>query len=330
MPIQITIIGLGQVGASMGLALAKIKDQAVRVGNDSDPSITRRAEKLGAIDKSTINLPSAVRDADIVILAVPVDEIRETMEIIAQDLKPGSVLIDTSPVKDQVMAWAKELLPAEDRFFVSLTPSLNPAYLMEADLGPESARADLFQKSLFLITSMPGIDESAITLAANLIQILGATSLFADNVEADGLLAYSHLLPQLVSAALVNATTNQSGWREARKLASYHYAQATEPALHPDETNDLGKTALLNADNAVRMLDQMLIELRGLRDEIAEGDAEALKKRLEQARANREVWWNERLAAEWDKSPTKDVKLPTGGEMLGKLFLGLRPKKDRK
>jgi prephenate dehydrogenase len=330
MPIQITIIGLGQVGTSIGLALAKIKDQAVRVGNDRDPGVTRRAEKLGAIDRSSINLPSAVRDADLVILALPVDEIRETLEIIAQDLKPGSVLIDTSPVKNSVMAWAKELLPGEDRFFVALTPSLNPAYLMEPDAGPESAHADLFQKSLFLITSLPGVDESAITLAANLVQILGATSLFADNEEADGLLSYSHLLPQLVSAALVNATTNQTGWREARKLAGQHYASATEPALHPDETTELGQAAMLNAENAVRMLDQMLIELRDLRDEIADGNAEALKKRLEHARTNRELWWKERLAAEWEKSPTRDVRMPTGGEMIGKLFVGMRPKKDRK
>lgn len=330
MPIQITIIGLGQVGTSIGLALAKIKDQVVRVGNDRDPSVTRRAEKLGAIDRSTINLPSAVSEADVVILAVPVDEIRDTIEVIAQDLKPGSVLIDTSPVKKPVMEWAKELLPPEDRYFIALTPSLNPAYLSEADNGPESAHEDLFQKSLFLITTMPGIDESAINLTANIIQVLGATSLFADNVEADGLLAYSHLLPQMVSAALVNATTKQSGWREARKLAGYAYAKSTDPVLHLDETAELGKSALCNADNIVRMLDQVIIELRDLRDEIAEANAEAVKERLETARDNRILWWNERQTAQWDANPTKGVQLPSGGEWLGKLFVGMRPKKDRK
>jgi prephenate dehydrogenase len=330
MPLQITIIGLGQVGASIGLALAKIKDQAVRVGNDREPGITRQAEKLGAIDRSTINLPSAVKDADVVILAVPVDEIRETLETIAQDLKPGAVLIDTSPVKSQVMAWANELLPGNDRYFIALTPSLNPAYLMEADAGLESAHADLFQKSLFLITTLPGVDESAVNLASSLIQVLGATSLFADDVESEGLLAYSRVLPQLVSAALVNATTKQTGWREARKLAGQAYAQATEPVLHFDETTDLGKTALFNRDNTVRMLDQMLIELRELRDEIADQDAEAVKKRLAQAQENRAVWWKQRLTADWEPSPSKDVRMPTGGDVLGKLFLGMRPKKDRK
>lgn len=328
MPVQITIIGLGQVGASIGLALAKVKDQVTRIGNDREPTIARQAEKAGAVDKTVFNLPSAVREADVVILALPVDEIHETIEIIAQDLKPGSVLIDTSPIQSEVMKWAKELLPGDDRYFVSLAPSLNPAYLMETGTGVEHAHADLFQNSLLLISSMPGIDESALTLATNLAQILGANSLFSDAVEADGLMAYSHLLPQLVSAALVNATIDQPGWREARKLASHAYAQATEPALHPVESKALGQAALLNGENTVRMLDQVIAELRRLRDSLAEQNAAAVEERLGHAIQGREEWWNQRLSASWEPKPTRDVHIPTGGEVFGRLF-GLRPKKDK-
>lgn len=328
MAIQITIIGLGQVGASIGLALGKVKDQAVRIGNDREPTVSRQAEKMGAVDKIIVNLPASVEKADVVILALPVDEIRETMEIIAQDLKPGSVLIDTSPVTGKVMEWAKELLPGEDRYFIALTPSLNPAYLMETDSATSNAHADLFQNSLMLITSMPGIDESAITLATNLAQILGATPLFADPAEAEGLISYSHFLPRLVSAALVNATIDEAGWREARKLAGHAYAQATEPVLHLDETKRLGTAALLNAQNTVRMLDQMIASLRQLRDTIAQQDAAGLQERLEHARVGRETWMNQRLAGSWETAGKQGPRIPTGGEVIGRLF-GLRPKKEK-
>lgn len=327
MPVQITIIGLNRVGASIGLALAKIKDQATRIGNDRDPGIARQAEKLGAIDKTVINLPSAVREADVVILAVPVDEIRETIEVIAEDLKPGSVLIDTSPIKGAVMEWARELLPGEDRYFVSLTPSLNPVYLMEAGEGPESAHADLFQKSLMLISSLPGIDESALTLATNLTHILGATPLFTDTMEADGLMSYSHLLPELVSSALVNAVIGQPGWREARKMAGPAFAQATEPVLHHPEREELGKTAVLNAENTARMLDQVLEELRRIRDAVASGDAAALQEMLLHAQQGRALWMQQRAAGEWE--PRAQQHMPTGGEVIGRLF-GLRPRKENK
>jgi prephenate dehydrogenase len=326
MPIQITIIGLRRVGTSIGLALAKIKDQAVRVGNDRDHGITRQAEKAGAIDKSMINLPSAVREADVVIMAVPVDEVRETMEIIAPDLKPGCVLIDTSAVKGAVMEWAKELLPGDDRYFVSLTPSLNPAYLMETGGEAEKAHADLFKNSLMLISSMSGIDESALTLATNLTGVLGATPLYSDTFEADGLMAYSHLLPELVSAALVNATIDQPGWREARKMAGQAYAQVTEPAMQQEESKEMGKTALLNAQNTVRMLDQVMIELRAMRDAIAKGDAEVLKERLEHAQQGRAIWLHQRQTADWEPRQVQNV--PTGGEVFGRLF-GMRPKRDK-
>lgn len=326
MPIKITILGLGRLGASFGLALAKIKDQATRVGNDLDPNVARQAEKIGAVDKTQINLPLAVKDADLVILALPVDEIRETIQTIAQDLKPGVLLVDTSPLNAAVMEWARELIPGDDRYFAALTPSLNPEYFSEASQGIENAHADLFQNSLMLITTPPGIDESALALATNLTQILGATPLFIDAVEADGLLAYSNALPRLVSAALVNATVNQPGWREARKVAGHAYAQATELSLHPEESKALGQAALLNADNTVRMLDQMIEELQQLRDVIAAHDAEGLQKHLQQARDARELWLKQRRAADWD---VKDkARTPSSANMLGRLF-GLRPRKEK-
>lgn len=326
MPIQITIIGLGQIGGSIGLALGRVKDQVTRIGCDREPRIQHQAEKMGVVDKTTFNLPSAVKDADVVILATPVDQIRETIEIIAQDLKPGVVLVSTAPVTNAVMQWAKEYIHADDRYFAALSPSLNPAYLFETNAGIEAAHADLFKNSLILISTPPGIDESAIALVTNLTQILGATPLFADFTEADGLMAYSHVLPQLVAAALVNATVNQPGWREARKIAGHAYAQATEPALHPAEGQALGQTALLNAESTVRMLDQVMIELRQIRDQIAANDTEAVQTSLEHALTARDLWWKQRTTADWEDR-ANDAR-PEKPSMFGQLF-GVRQKKDK-
>lgn len=326
MPVKITIIGLNRVGTSIGLALGKIKDQAVRVGNDRDPLVARQAEKLGAVDKLEVNLPTAVSDADVVFLVVPVDEIRETIQVIAPDLKPGSLLVDTSPVKGAVMEWAKELLPGDDRYFVSLTPTLNPAYLMEMRTNPDAAHADMFHNSQMLVTAMAGIDDSAMTLAGNLVEILGATPLFTDIYEADGLLSYSYLLPELAASALVNATTNQPGWREARKVAGHTYTLATEPVEHFVEGKAFGQAAIINKENTVRVLDYLLEELRQMRDEISAGDAAALQARLENARKAREQWLQQRHASDWE--PKSQQHIPTSGELIGKLF-GIRPKKNR-
>ncbi len=90
MPIQITIIGLGQIGTSMGLALAKHNDLVTRVGHDKQHAFTRQAEKMGAIDRVDSNLPNSVRNANLVLLCLPIDQIEETIRLIAQDLPEGA------------------------------------------------------------------------------------------------------------------------------------------------------------------------------------------------------------------------------------------------
>jgi prephenate dehydrogenase len=103
MAVQITIVGLGQIGTSIGLALAGKQELIYRVGHDREIGIARRAEKMGALDKVVANLPAAVREADIVMLSLPVDQIRDTLTIIKEDLKAGAVVMDTSPTKQAVM-----------------------------------------------------------------------------------------------------------------------------------------------------------------------------------------------------------------------------------
>ncbi len=128
MSVRITIIGLGQIGGSFGLALADQKEMFQRVGHDAIPEISRMAQKLGAVDQVSLNLPASVRNSDVVLLALPIDQIRETIEIIAPDLKEDVVVLDTAPVKEVVTAWAKELLPP-GRHYVGLSPVLNTNYL---------------------------------------------------------------------------------------------------------------------------------------------------------------------------------------------------------
>ena len=79
-----------------------------------------------------------MRDAKIVILALPLAGMRETMEIIAPDLQEGVLILDTAPAKATVAAWAKELVP-QGRFYMGLTPAINPEYLHGTEFGMKAA-----------------------------------------------------------------------------------------------------------------------------------------------------------------------------------------------
>jgi prephenate dehydrogenase len=326
MAVQITIIGLGQIGASIGLALKDRKDQLVRVGHDIELEISRQAEKLGAIDRADINLPHSVESADLVVLALPVDQLRETLQIIAPDLRENCVVVDTGPAKEAMAAWTAELLP-ESVHYVGLTPMINPAYLQDHDLGIKAARPDLFQGGLMAIVAPATADSAALKLAADLTRLLGAMPLFADPLEVDGLMAATHLLPQLMAAALLNATIDQPGWREGRKFAGRAYAETTAAAVLPGDAHSLAATALLNRDNTLRVLDTAIAALSAIRNDIDQDDEAALDERLKRARSGREAWWKGRQSKEWITETAPGVDLPDMPGVVGRLFgIGKKPK----
>jgi prephenate dehydrogenase len=226
MTVKITIIGLGQIGASMGLALANHKDQVTITGHDKLPKTAQKAQKMGAVEKIAYNLPASVEGAGIILLALPVDQIYDTLKVIAQDVHEDAVLMDTAPVKSVVTAWMKELLPPK-RHYIGLTPALNPLYVQGSATEIDAAHADLFQRGLMGISAPQGTPAAAVKLAADFVSLLGAVPYFVDAAEIDGIMATAHLLPQLAAAALVNAAVDQPGWPDIRKLAGRHFAAST-------------------------------------------------------------------------------------------------------
>ena len=317
MPVQITIIGLGQVGASIGLALSAHKDNVFVVGHDKEFSIERAAQQKGAVDKTEHNLPRAVKDARLVILALPVHQIRETLEFIAPDLMPGTVVVDTAPIKSEVAKWAIEILPAHC-YYVGLVPTIAAEFLQESGKGLDSANVDIFKNSIFLVDAPFGTPGEGVQLVTNLVSLIGAKFMIADIVESDGLMASAYLLPQLTSTALLNATVGQPGWQETRKVAerAYHATTAIQ-----DDPETLKMLSLHNSENTARVLNTMIQSLAELRDAIEDKNEEALKKYFKSAQASRDEWLSDRYSATWEDKKTPPIeKMPLKERLFGSLI----------
>lgn len=125
-----------------------------------------------------------------------------------------------------------------------------------------------------------------------------------------------------MAAALLNATVDQPGWREARKLAGRAYAEVSGPIEHLSEPASLALTAQLNRENMLRVLGSVIASLETLHRDIQEENYTALSKRLERARKGRDRWWHERQEANWafENRPKADVS--AGSSLFGNL---LRP-----
>ena len=326
MPVQTTIIGMGQIGTSIGLALAEHKENIYRVGHDKEIGIARKAEKMGALDRVEINIPNAVREAGVVVLALPLDQIREMLEIIAPDLKENAVVLDTAPVKQVVAGWAKELLP-ESTHYVGLVPVLNPIYLHEQVSGVDTAHADLFQRGMMAVVPPAGASGDAVKLATDFISLIGSEHLFFDPVEIDSLMAAVHLLPALMAAGLLNMTIDQPGWLEGRKLAGKAYAGTT---MQFDVPAALSSAALHNQEPVLRVLDGLIANLAFIREEVNKQNEEALLEYLASAQKGRARWSQERLRGNWVVEQTApNVEMPTSKDFVNRLF-GFRKPKEKK
>ena len=322
MSVQLTIIGLGQLGSSIGMALEKHKKILKRIGNDKKFEVARAAQARGAVDEVKVNLPSAVREAGIVLLCTPMSEMRETLELIGPDLQEGAVVIDMAPVKERVAGWASEFIPA-GRYHVGLVPGINPEALAASEAGPEAARADLFERSIMMVTVPKGTPSEVVDLALDFAGLLGAKPMLTDVMEADGLMTSAQLLPQLASAALLNATVDKPGWLEIRKLAGQAYASASGGLGSGQDPASLQTAAFSNRDNVVRALDGYIEALRDLRDGIEQANEKAVSKHLEHAFEGHERWLAERASATWLKEGQEERSdLPTFGERVQHIFLG--------
>lgn len=326
MSTRITIIGLGQMGASIGLALRRHEKTAARqapvleiVGHDREPETARRAQALGCVQRIGWNLPRAVEQAGVVVLALPLASIRETLEVIAPALGAGCVVTDTAPLKRPLIEWAGQFLRLET-YYLGSTPVLSPGRLLDDAGGVEAARADLFEGGLWALTPGPNVPPEVVKLGVDLARLLGATPLFLDPDEHDGLMAGVDALPGLMATALLRAATLSPGWSDQRKLADRAFAAATAAA-------SMGAAArsaemILNRDNVLRYLDAAMSELAAMRRSISEGDDAAIDAAFEAAAQARARWLAERREGKWEAAEIPSVELPTPGEALGRI-LGL-------
>ena len=293
MKIQITIIGLGQIGASIGMALAQKSDLVERIGYDVDPKVMHKASNIGAVDKTTSTLKKVVENSDVLLLALPTDEMRPMMQELVPLMRPGAILLETGLNKEMVAAWAAELLPSGCSY-IGLTPVINPEYLVSTNSGIDSARADLFHNGMIAITTPPNTDAKAVKFAADLTQLLDAAVLFADMIEVDSVMTATHIVPQLLAAAMLNATVNQPNWREAGKMAGRAYAEVSGPIEHLGLPGTLAASAMQNREHVLRVLNSVIASIKTLRDDIAAEDSDTLNQRLERAYQGREQWWQDR------------------------------------
>lgn len=217
---NLTIIGLGLLGGSIGLGVRSRINNCRITGCAHREKSLIDAQQLGAIDDWTLDVHQAVQDAELVVLCMPVGQIPIWLERIGKDLKPGCVVTDVGSTKQAICDAGARHIVAPGAFVGS-----HPMAGSEKT-GVAVAKADLFQSATCVVTPTAGTDRVAIQKVCDFWQTLGCRIVQHDPATHDRLVAMVSHLPHAVAAALVGVQSTDSldlrgrGFMDSTRIAA--------------------------------------------------------------------------------------------------------------
>lgn len=278
---KITIIGVGLIGGSLGLALKEKKPNFKIVGIDKQ-KIIEIAITRGAIDEGTVNLEEGIKEADVVILATPVKTILGLLPKINPFLKRGCLVTDTGSTKGQVVERANEVL-SKDVFFIGGHPMAG-----SEKYGIDSADPHLFQDKTYILTPTNKSNLVALKKTFSIIRMIGAKRLILDPLDHDRIVGAVSHLPQILAVSLTNTISmlvQKENNNNYFKAVGEGFKNMTRIASSPYRIwEDICET---NQENILEMIQEFKNYLEVIIDKL-KNDPNSLKEEFQKASKLRE------------------------------------------
>ncbi len=278
---RIALIGIGLIGSSIAHDIKRLglaKDVAI---STRSAATLKRAEELKLGDRYTPSSAEAVKDADLVIVSVPVGASESVAKEIAAHLKPGAIVTDVGSTKASVIAQMQPHMPGNVHFIPG-----HPLAGTEKS-GPDAGFAGLFEGRWCIFTPIPGTDEAALKKLRHFWETLGSRVDEMDPEHHDKVLAIVSHLPHLIAYNIVGTADDletvtesevikysASGFRDFTRLA------ASDPTMWRD-------VCLHNRDAILEMLSRFSEDLASLQRAIRWGEGDKIFELFSRTRAVR-------------------------------------------
>ena len=277
----VTIIGLGLIGGSLALSLRQHGLAQHLIGVENSPAHARRALELGLVDEIVTDLTAAVRRADLIVVAVPVDAMVAVLPPVLDLVTAQQVVIDVGSTKQALLA-AVAGHPCRGRF-VAVHPMAGTEHS-----GPEAAVSGLFEGKTVVLCDAGDSDADAVRLVEKLFQALPMRLLHLNGADHDVHTAYVSHISHITSFAL--ALTVLKKEKEEQRifdLASGGFESTVRLAKSAPAT--WVPIFRQNRLNVLDVLDEHLHQLQVLRELLANEDYEGLTEQIRQANHIRKI-----------------------------------------
>lgn len=280
---KIVIFGVGLIGGSVALALKKAGSPATIVGVGRTTESLQAALKLGVIDSASSNIPDAVKNADLVLIATPVAQTPSILKSIQPYLEANTVITDAGSTKTDVLACAHEILGTKVCQFIGGHPIAGAE-----KSGVSAATADLYHNKNVVLTPDASTQSIAIERVKLLWEACGAKVSTMSAADHDRIFAAVSHLPHLLAFALVDEIASRPNAAQLFSFAASGFRDFTRIAgSHPEMWRDISlanRTALLEEISAFQ------IELTTLKSLLESHDGQALQTLFERASTARNAW----------------------------------------
>jgi cyclohexadieny/prephenate dehydrogenase len=199
---RVALIGLGLIGSSIARAARHLNLAHRIVAIDASEQVVERVRELGIADEATTDVAAGVRDADLVILCVPVGVCGKVAEAMKPGLKPGCIVSDVGSVKASVIAQVQPHLP-EGVAFVPAHPVAGTEHS-----GPDAGFATLFHNRWCILTPPEGTDETAIRRVRAFWEAMGSNVEVMSAQHHDLVLAITSHVPHLIAYNIVGTAAD--------------------------------------------------------------------------------------------------------------------------
>lgn len=277
---RVTIAGVGLIGGSLALAARAAGLIGEVVGYGRTEANLQVAQRRGIIDRYSRDLVDAARDADLLLLAVPVSAMASVARAGAPVLRAGAVVSDVGSVKARVLEEVEAVLPPGVSF-VGAHPIAGTEHS-----GAAAAFPELFQGSRCILTPGERAAPSAIAKIRALWEAVGMRVDEMDAARHDQILAWISHLPHAIAFGAVNAVLDADP--AVVQFAGPSFRDLTRVAAGSVEMwSDI---FLANAAQVDAAIVHFIAVLETLRRVVASGDGAQLRRQLERARAARQEW----------------------------------------
>jgi len=272
---QVSIIGLGLLGASVSLSIRRAMPGVRIVGYSHRESTRQKASEQDIVDLVEETVQACVEFSDLIILASPIRTFEGYFRDIGPCLKEGAFVTDVGSTKRIVHQWAVRFLPKQVKFVGS-----HPIAGSEKQ-GLDFGRDDLLIGARCILTHTRTTDPEALAAVKAFWEKLGCSIEVMSPYAHDLALGMVSHLPHITAAALVNANQLKDLFRCGKGFIDTSRVASGPPNIWMD-------ILLTNPDACVKGIDKLIAELERFRTAIEDGNERQLEKLLEQARQKRE------------------------------------------